>query len=84
MSDHDLCVLDSMSDYICCLYGVDGVYGVVTMPQAVRIGINIFLSGYIPFEKFRFREEEMNFKLSENTDKKEDFNYFQYSYPDMK
>ena len=36
--EHDLSVLDYLSDYICCLYGVPGAYGVVTMPFSVREG----------------------------------------------
>lgn len=46
--EHDLSVLDYLSDFICCLYGVPGAYGVVTMPSSVREGINIFLAGFIP------------------------------------
>ena len=34
--EHDLAVLDYLSDFICCLYGKPGVYGVVTMPFSVR------------------------------------------------
>jgi hypothetical protein len=34
---------DYLSDFICCLYGVPGAYGVVTLPSSVREGINIFL-----------------------------------------
>jgi ATP-binding cassette subfamily E protein 1 len=34
--EHDLSVLDYLSDYICCLYGEPGAYGVVTMPMSVR------------------------------------------------
>ena len=36
--EHDLAVLDYLSDFICCLYGVPGGYGVVTMPFSVREG----------------------------------------------
>ena len=38
--EHDLSVLDYLSDFICCLYGVPGAYGVVTMPFSVREGRN--------------------------------------------
>jgi len=31
-------VLDYLSDFICCLYGVPGAYGVVTMPFSVKEG----------------------------------------------
>ena len=55
--EHDLSVLDYLSDFICCLYGKPGAYGVVTMPFGVREGINIFLAGFVPTENLRFREE---------------------------
>jgi ATP-binding cassette subfamily E protein 1 len=55
--EHDLSILDYLSDFICVLYGNPGAYGVVTMPYSVREGINIFLAGFIPTENFRFREE---------------------------
>ena len=59
--EHDLSVLDYLSDYICCLYGNPGAYGVVTMPFSVREGINIFLAGWVPTENMRFREIELTF-----------------------
>ena len=36
--EHDLSVLDYLSDFICCLYGKPSMYGVVTMPYSVREG----------------------------------------------
>ena len=36
--EHDLAVLDYLSDYICVLYGTPGAYGVVTMPFSVSRG----------------------------------------------
>ena len=60
--EHDLSILDYLSDFVCCLYGVPSVYGVVTMPFSVREGINIFLAGFVPTENLRFREEEIIFK----------------------
>lgn len=68
--EHDLSILDYLSDYVCCLYGTPGVYGVVTMPSSVREGINIFLAGFIPSENLRFRLTELTFKVSE--EKKDD------------
>lgn len=66
--EHDLSILDYMSDFICCLYGVPGAYGVVTMPMSVRHGINVFLAGWIPSENLRFRDEELTFNVSEKKD----------------
>ena len=62
--EHDLAVLDYMSDYVCCLYGEPGAYGVVTKIASVRNGINNFLAGYIPAENMRFRAEELTFQVS--------------------
>jgi translation initiation factor RLI1 len=61
--EHDLSVLDYLSDFICCLYGKPGAYGVVTLPFSVREGINIFLSGFVPTENLRFRDESLTFKV---------------------
>ena len=44
--EHDLSVLDYLSDYICCLYGVPGAYGVVTMPFSVREGLYTWNTTY--------------------------------------
>ncbi len=65
--EHDLSVLDYMSDAICMLYGVPAVYGVITTPFSVREGINVFLDGYIPTENMRFRKESLTFNIAEST-----------------
>ena len=61
--EHDLAVLDYLSDFVCVLYGSPGAYGVVTMPHSVRTGINAFLAGFIPSENLRFRETALSFKV---------------------
>ena len=40
--EHDLSVLDYLSDFVCCLYGKPSMYGVVTMPYSVREGNTSF------------------------------------------
>jgi len=62
--EHDLAVLDYMSDFIHCLYGEPGCYGVVTKRAGVRNGINNFLAGFIPAENMRFRPEALTFKVT--------------------
>ena len=61
--EHDLAVLDYMSDFVCCLYGEPGAYGVVTARSSVRNGINQFLSGFITTENMRFRDHALTFKV---------------------
>jgi len=81
--EHDLSILDYLSDYICCLYGVPGAYGVVTLPFSVREGINIFLAGFIPTENLRFRETELNFKVSAESEEILERKDGSYQYPAM-
>jgi len=81
--EHDLSVLDYLSDFVCCLYGVPGAYGVVTMPFSVREGINIFLDGFVPTENLRFREESLVFKVSENAAEEDVKRMASYTYPKM-
>ncbi|XP_037929034.1 ATP-binding cassette sub-family E member 1 [Teleopsis dalmanni] len=81
--EHDLSVLDYLSDFICCLYGVPGCYGVVTMPFSVREGINIFLDGFVPTENMRFRTESLTFKVSESATEEEIKRMNHYIYPAM-
>lgn len=82
--EHDLSVLDYLSDFICCLYGVPGAYGVVTMPFSVREGINIFLDGFVPTENLRFREESLVFKVAESAAEEEVKRMNHYDYPAMR
>ncbi|XP_070712344.1 ATP-binding cassette sub-family E member 1-like, partial [Pempheris klunzingeri] len=63
--EHDLSVLDYLSDYICCFYGAPSAYGVVTTPFGVKEGINVFLDGFLPTENVRFRETALVFNLND-------------------
>ena len=60
-AEHDLAIVDYLSDQICIFYGEPGVYGVVSNVHGVRTGINIYLQGYIPDENVRFRKEAIVF-----------------------
>ena len=61
VAEHDLAILDYLSDQICVFYGDAGVYGVVSHVHGVRTGINIYLQGFIPDENIRFRREAIIF-----------------------
>ena len=67
VAEHDLAVLDYLSDYVCVFYGEPSVYGVVCHPQSVRVGINIYLNGYIPDENVRFRDVPVRFHIKPPT-----------------
>ena len=61
VAEHDLAIIDYLSDQICIFYGEAGVYGIVSHTHGVRTGINIYLQGYIPDENIRFRKEAIIF-----------------------
>jgi ATP-binding cassette subfamily E protein 1 len=60
-AEHDLAVLDYLSDEIFILYGEPDVYGIVSNVHTVREGINIYINGYIPDENVRFRQSPIIF-----------------------
>lgn len=69
--EHDLAILDYLSNLINCLYGVPAVFGVGSLPYSVKEGINVFLEGFLPKENMRFRDHSLNFRNNEwdNEDK---------------
>ncbi|MEM3073739.1 MAG: ribosome biogenesis/translation initiation ATPase RLI [Nitrososphaerales archaeon] len=69
VAEHDLTLLDYLSDYIHILYGEPGVYGIVSKVQTSRVGINILLDGYIPEENIRFRDRPIKFDTTAPIDK---------------
>ncbi|MHC1609106.1 MAG: ribosome biogenesis/translation initiation ATPase RLI [Candidatus Methanofastidiosia archaeon] len=86
--EHDLAILDYLSDYVHLLYGMPSVYGIVSSPMGVRVGINTYLQGYIKDENVRFRSEEIKFVLKtpkERSSKDELFTYpaLKKSYPNF-
>ncbi|XP_047964185.1 ABC transporter E family member 2-like isoform X1 [Salvia hispanica] len=83
VADHDLSVLDYLSDSICCLYGKPGKYGVVTLPFSVREGIDIFLAGFVPTQNFRFRDESLTFKMVQENAEQTETTCARHKYPTM-
>lgn len=61
MAEHDLTILDYVSDYVYLIYGTENVYGNVSQLKNVRNGINEYLAGYLKEENVRFREYAIEF-----------------------
>jgi len=59
--EHDLIILDYMTDLVHLMYGKQGAYGIVSLPKSTRVGINLYLSGYLREENIRFRDTEIKF-----------------------
>ena len=62
--EHDMSLLDYLSDNIFIIYGEPGTYGIVSSLQSTKIGINNFLEGFIPTENVRFRDKAYKFDIS--------------------
>lgn len=66
--EHDLTLLDYLSDFIEILYGEPAAYGIVANMLSTKVGINVFLDGYLPNENVRFRDAAFRFDASTSTD----------------
>lgn len=66
--EHDLTLLDFLSDYIEILYGEPAAYGIVSGILSTKVGINVFLDGYLPQENVRFRDKKFSFDVSASQD----------------
>jgi ATP-binding cassette subfamily E protein 1 len=62
--EHDLAVADYLADQVHMIYGRPGVFGVISKPYGVRVGINTYLEGYIKEENVRFRDGGIAFSKS--------------------
>jgi len=59
--EHDLAVMDFLSELAYLMYGSEGAYGIVSQPRVVRVAINVYLDGYLREENIRFRDTEIRF-----------------------
>ena len=62
--EHDLIILDYLTDSVHILFGQKAAYGVVSHPLSSKEGINTYLSGYLRDENIRFRPEPIKFGAS--------------------
>jgi ATP-binding cassette subfamily E protein 1 len=60
--EHDLAILDLLTDSLHVAYGEPGAFGVITDPKSVRNGINEYLKGFLENENMRIRPEAITFE----------------------
>jgi ATP-binding cassette, sub-family E, member 1 len=65
--EHDLIILDYMTDLLNIMYGTEGVFGVVSGLKSSREGINSFLEGFLKEENVRFRDRAIKFENVQDT-----------------
>jgi ATP-binding cassette subfamily E protein 1 len=66
--EHDLIILDYITDIVHILYGRENAYGIVSQPKTTKNGINVYLSGYLKDENVRFRDKPIMFEARPPTD----------------
>jgi len=60
--EHDLAILDMLADTVHVGYGKPAVFGIITRPKGVRVGINQYLEGFLTEENVRFRNTQVVFE----------------------
>lgn len=60
--EHDLAILDMLADTVHVAYGKPAVFGIITRPKGVRVGINQYLEGFLAEENVRFRDTQVVFE----------------------
>jgi ATP-binding cassette, sub-family E, member 1 len=66
--EHDMTLLDYLSDYVHIIYGEPGAYGIVSGMQSTKVGINNFLEGFLPSENIRFRDKAFKFDITSSNE----------------
>ncbi len=66
--EHDMTLLDYLSDYVHIVYGEPGAYGIVSGMQSTKVGINNFLEGFLPAENVRFRDKAFQFDITSSNE----------------
>lgn len=59
--EHDLVLLDYLSDTVHMMFGQPSIFGVVSSVHPTREGINQYLEGYARDENYRFRAHPITF-----------------------
>lgn len=62
--EHDLIMLDYMTDLIHVFFGEPGAFGITSHPYSTREGINHYLKGELPSENLRFRDKPIVYDLT--------------------
>jgi ATP-binding cassette, sub-family E, member 1 len=64
--EHDLLIIDYLTDYLNLFFGSAGAFGLVSGVKASKYGVNSYLQGFLKEENLRIRDRELNFNFSKN------------------
>ena len=82
--EHDVTLLDYITDQICILYGKPGGYGIVSSPAGSSVAINNYFKGFIASDNIRIRNREIEYKINyEDVQQKNIKNLRTWQYPEL-
>jgi ATP-binding cassette subfamily E protein 1 len=62
--EHDLIILDYLSDYIHVAYGEKAAFGILSKLKNTRVGINEYLAGNLRSENVRIRPDAITYEVT--------------------
>ncbi len=65
--EHDLLVLDYLTDNLNVFYGNQGSFGTVSGIKPSKYGVNSYLEGFLKEENLRIRDKPINFNFTKNS-----------------
>jgi ATP-binding cassette subfamily E protein 1 len=66
--EHDLLIMDYLTDYLNIFYGGQGAFGLVSGLKTSKVGVNAYLDGFLKEENMRIRDKALNFNFTRNAE----------------
>lgn len=64
--EHDLLILDYLTDYVNVFFGGQGAFGLVSGVKGSKVGVNAYLDGFLKEENMRIRDKALRFNFTRN------------------
>ena len=64
--EHDLLILDYLTDYLNVFFGGQGSFGTVSGVKGSKVGVNAYLAGFLKEENLRIRDKPLSFNFTKN------------------
>ena len=64
--EHDLLILDYLTDYLNIFFGGQGAFGTVSGVKTSKEGVNAYLHGFLKEENMRIRDKALSFNFTKN------------------
>ena len=64
--EHDLLILDYLTDYLNVFFGGQGAFGLVSGVKSSKVGVNAYLDGFLKEENMRIRDKALRFDFTRN------------------